>query len=128
MTFSFHLPHYFTYHLRREVKELYAATAIMDIASTAMLIFEPIYLYNQLGLSMVEVLLFFAGVYAWYTVLLPLGGTVASKFGYKHSIIASMPFQIFYWACLFFAGQFPLLLLLAPMMYGINKTLYWPVP
>ncbi len=126
MTYSFHLPHYFTYHLRREVKELYAATAIMDIASSAMLIFEPIYLYSQLGLSLVQVLLFFAMVYAWYVVLLPFGGMVASSLGYKHSIISSMPFQLLYWTCLFFAGQFPLLLLVAPLMYAVSKSLYWP--
>lgn len=126
MTYSFHLPHYFTYHLRREVKELYAATAIMDIASSAMLIFEPIYLYSQLGLSLVQILLFFAAVYAWYVVLLPVGGIVASKLGYKHSIIYSMPFQLLYWACLFFAGRFSILLVLAPLMYAISKSLYWP--
>jgi MFS family permease len=126
MTLSLRLPNYFTYHLRREVKELYLATAIADVAVSAMLIFEPIYLYQTVGLSVTEVLLFFAAVYFWYTVLIPFGGKVATEFGYKHSIMVSVPAQLLYWACLFFANDSWLLLWTAPLFYGLSKTFYWP--
>lgn len=126
MSLSFRLPHYFSLHLRRQVKELYVATAISDMAVAAMLIFEPIYLKYELGLSVPWVILFFAGVYAWYIVLIPFGGKFAARFGYKHSMILSVPFQLAYWTCLFFASRHIELLYVATLLYGLQKSFYWP--
>jgi MFS family permease len=126
MSLSFRLPHYFSLHLRRQVKELYVATAISDMAVAAMLIFEPIYLKYELGLSVPWVILFFAGVYAWYIVLIPFGGKFAARFGYKHSMILSVPFQLAYWTCLFFASRYTELLYVATLLYGLQKSFYWP--
>jgi MFS family permease len=126
MTLTLRLPHYFTYKLQAEVKELYVAAGIADIALSAMLIFEPIYLYQQIGLTITQVLLFFAAVYAWYVLLVPLGGKITARLGYKHTIILSIFFQLGYWGALFFAGQHPLLLFVAPFLYGMQKSLYWP--
>ncbi len=126
MSLSFRLPHYFSLHLRRQVKELYVATAISDMAVAAMLIFEPIYLKYELGLSVPWVILFFAGVYAWYIVLIPFGGKFAARFGYKHSMILSVPFQLAYWTCLFFASRHTELLYVATLLYGLQKSFYWP--
>lgn len=126
MTLKFSLPHYFSSRLRSEVKELYVATGIAGIALAAMLIFEPIYLYEAIHFSVPQILLFFAAVYAWYIVLIPLGAKYATAFGLKHALIASVPFQLLYWACLFFARDVPELIWLAPLFYGLEKAFYWP--
>ncbi len=126
MTLANRVSHYFTHRLHREVKELYVATAITDTAAAAMLIFEPIYLYQSLRLSIPEVMLFFAAVYAWYILVIPLGGKFATHFGFKHALIVSVPFQLLYWACLFFARDIPLLIFVAPIMYAFSKAFYWP--
>jgi MFS family permease len=96
------------------------------MAVAAMLIFEPIYLKYELGLSVPWVILFFAGVYAWYIVLIPFGGKFAARFGYKHSMILSVPFQLAYWTCLFFASRYTELLYVATLLYGLQKSFYWP--
>ncbi len=122
----FSLPKYFSFHLRREVLELYGSAAIGDIALSAMMLFEPAYLYAQLGLSVPKIMLFFAVVYFWYTLLIPLGGKITSRVGLKHALIASVPFQLLYWVALYFAQYHGWLVWVAPVFFAIQKSLYWP--
>ncbi len=122
----FKLPQYFNFHLRQEVKELYVAAAIADVALSAMMLFEPIYLYKSINLSVPQILLFFALVYAWYVLLIPFGGKYTSKFGLKHALVASVPFQILYWGALYFAPSWYGLIWVAPLFFAIQKSLYWP--
>lgn len=126
MTLKLRLPHYFTFRLEQEVKDLYASAGIADVALAAMLIFEPIYMYQALNLSVVQILLFFAAVYFWYILLIPLGGMVTAKYGYRKALVLSVPFQILYWLSLLFAGSYSFLLLIAPIFYALEKSFYWP--
>ncbi len=122
MTLKLRLPHYFTFRLEQEVKDLYASAGIADVALAAMLIFEPIYMYQALNLSVVQILLFFAAVYFWYILLIPLGGMVTAKYGYRKALVLSVPFQILYWLSLLFAGSYSFLLLIAPIFYALEKS------
>lgn len=126
MFLKFRLPHYFTTKLRSEVKELYVATAIADLALATMLIFEPIFLYQNVGFSVPVILLFFAAVYGWYIIFIPLGAKFATSLGFKHALVASVPLQLLYWTCLYFAPQYPNLVWLAALLYGLEKSFYWP--
>lgn len=126
MTLKLRLPQYFLFHLNAEVKELYIAAGIADVALAAMLVFEPIYLYQEVGLSIPLILIFFAAVYACYVLFLPFGGKFTARFGYKRAMALSIFFQLGYWTCLFFALSHPVLLWVAPALYAIEKSLYWP--
>ena len=126
MTFKLRLPQYFSFRLQQEVKDLYVSAGIADIALAAMLVFEPIYMYEALQISIVQILLFFAAVYAWYIVLIPFGGKITARFGYRKAMVVSIPFQILYWGSLLFAAQYPILLWLAPIFYALEKSFYWP--
>lgn len=126
MTLKLRLPHYFTFRLEQEVKDLYASAGIADVALAAMLIFEPIYMYQALNLSVVQILLFFAAVYFWYILLIPLGGKITAKYGYRKALVWSVPFQILYWLSLLFAGSHSFLLWIAPIFYALEKSFYWP--
>ncbi len=126
MLLNFHLPSYFSRNVRREISELYAHSAIVNMASSMMLLFEPIFLYAVLGFSVNQVLLFTAIVYAVYIVCIPWGGKMASMYGYKHAIAMSVPFQIIYWAMLIASQQNASLAFAAGIFYGLSKSLYWP--
>ena len=126
MLLNFHLPNYFSKSVREEIGELYAHSAIANMASSMMLLFEPIFLYAVLGFSVNQVLLFTAIVYAVYIVMIPLGGKAASQLGYKHAIAISVPFQILYWMMLVASQQNPSLAFAAAIAYGLSKTFYWP--
>src|SRR6185503_434501 len=107
MSYRLHIPQFFAKSMNMEVKELFASSAIANAAMAIVTIFEPIFLYAVLGYTVVEVLWFMALVYALYITLIPLGGYVASRFGYKHAIFLSIPFQILYWLALFMAQETP---------------------
>jgi MFS family permease len=124
--FSLHFPQYFTQKVRQEIGEVYAHSAIANTALSMMSVFEPIFLYSALGFTINQVLIFTAIVYATYIICIPLGGKVASFYGYKHAIGISVPFQILYWTLLIAAQQSFNLAYVAAVLYGLSKTFYWP--
>lgn len=128
MTFleHFHLPHYFTSKVRAEISHLYASVGIGNLAQAIITLFEPIFLYHVVGLTIPEILLFMAAVYAIYALIIPFGGKFAAKFGYAHSIFFSIPFQIIFWFLLLGSETNVYLLVPAVIAFAIQKTLYWP--
>lgn len=126
MIFHFRLPHYLGSSVRRQMRELYTAVAISNFAIAMVMLFEPIFLYKVLGFTLDEVLLFFAAVYGWYILLIPFGAKVASRFGYKHAMVASIPFQILYWLFLFGSESNIMYVYAAPLLFALQKSLYWP--
>lgn len=126
MLLNYHLPSYFSKQVRQEIGELYASSAIANLALSITLVFEPIFLYTVLGFTVPQILLFFAATYSVYIVGIPFGGRLASVYGYKHAIAMSVPFQIFYWIGLLVAKENPGLAYVAAIAYGLQKSLYWP--
>jgi MFS family permease len=97
----------------------------MDFATSAVALFEPIYLWT-LGFGLEKILLFYAAVYLLYTILVPLGGRVAARFGFEHTILYSQFAFIAYYMCLFGISSWPGLVYVAPVIFAIQKSLYWP--
>lgn len=126
MLLNYHLPHYFSQKVKNEIGELYASSAIANLALSVVMLFEPIFLYDVLGFSVIQVLLFMAVVYAVYIPLIVFGGRIASVYGYKHAIAMSVPFQILYWGLLLVAKENVSLVFIAAIAFGIQKSLYWP--
>lgn len=126
MLFHFHLPHYFTSKIRPEIEHLYGAVAIGNLAQAIITLFEPIFLYHVVGLSIPEVLLFTAVTYALYALIIPIGGKISAKFGYAHAIFFSIPFQIFFWFLILGSENYLMLLVPAALSLAIQKSLYWP--
>lgn len=126
MSHKFRVPHYFSKSVSREISELYASTAIADLAIALVLLFEPIYLYSVLNFTIIQVLVFTGATYLFYIFLIPFGAKFASRFGYYHSITLSIPFQIIFWLLLFGAQNNFYMVMLAPLVFAIEKSLFWP--
>ncbi len=126
MTHKLRLPKYFSGAISVQMRELYASTAIADLAISLVMLFEPIFLYNVLKFTIPEVLLFFAATYALYIFFLPLGAKIVSRFGYEHGVMFSIPFQILYWFLLFGSKDNFTLIYYAPVVLAIEKSLFWP--
>ncbi|MFH1534530.1 MAG: MFS transporter [Patescibacteria group bacterium] len=122
----FHLPvpSFFPHHITRQIKELYWSRAIMDFAVASVSLFEPIYIYT-LGYSLKVILLFYIEVYIVYFIILPLGAKFANKFGYEHSMTLSTIFLVGYYLALYAIGTNAVFLVIAPLFFAINKSLYW---
>lgn len=126
MTEKLRLPHYFTKSVSQEIGELYASTAIGNFALALVMLFEPIFLYSVIGLSIEQVFLFTGAIYFFNIFLMPVGGKIASKYGYYHAISLSIPFQIIYWLLLFGSQQNFNLIYFAPLAFSLEKCLFWP--
>lgn len=109
----------------RQIKELYVASALMDLATATVLIFEPLYLYS-LGWSIKEILLFFAAVYWLYLLAAPLGGKIARAKGFEHTILYSSPFLIGYYLALIAIPWHWAFVPVSIICFAVQKTLYWP--
>lgn len=118
-------PHYFSYHLNREVSEIYWHSFLHGLALSLVLIFEPIYLYS-LGFGLVKIMQFYAEVYILYIIFVSFGAKFASRFGYKHSIFVSNIFYVIYWVVLFSVKSHPALFWLAPLFFALQKSWFWP--
>lgn len=108
-----------------QLRELYLSTAILDFAATAVLIYEPIYLYG-IGFPLVRILLFYLATYILFTVGVPLGGKLIRAHGYEHGIVYSTPFLILYYLSLFAIPYSPIFIGVAVVASAIQKICYWP--
>ena len=87
-------------------------------------VFIPIYLL-KLGYSLSMVLLFFGVLSGTHALLVVPAAKIASKFGFKHSILFSIPFLItfYYFVNTIEAYNWPLLMI--PIIGGISSALFW---
>ena len=115
------LPH----RLSPQMHELYWSALLQNLAMAMLLLFEPIYLWQQ-GYGVRGIILFFTGVYVAYLVLMPLGAAYATRFGYEHSMGLSTVAQVAYYACLFLASTSVWFLFPAALLYALQKSFYWP--
>ena len=111
--------------MKRQVKELFASTVLVNLALAMVMIFEPIYLY-KIGYSLQKIMLFYLITYLIYFFIMPLGGKFARRKGYELGIFfGTALFSVFYIG-LFFIEQYPLLFYIVPIILAIQKTFYWP--
>ena len=119
------LKDFLPYKMKRQVKELFASTILVNLALSMVMIFEPIYLY-KIGYSLQKIMLFYLITYLIYFLIMPLGGKFARKKGYELGMLfGTILFSLFYIG-LFFIEQYPFLFYLVPFILALQKTFYWP--
>lgn len=124
-SFAFHFPKLFPSRTRRELKELMIATTIVDFGAATIMLFEPIFLWS-LGYSLESILLFWVMVYGAYLVLMPCGAKFAARYGNEPGIFVGTIFLVVYLVSLYLIQYFPHMMFVAPFIYAIHKTFYWP--
>src|SRR3989338_4735059 len=112
-------------HVPAPVRELYWATVLQNLALAMLLLFEPIYLWQQ-GFSVAQILWFFWAVYVTYFLALPLGAKYATSNGFEKSIAVSTVAQIAYYACLDLVAISWWWAVPAILLYTVQKMFYWP--
>ena len=115
------LPH----HMKRQVRELFISTTLVNLALAMVMIFEPIYLH-QIGYSLQKIMFFYLITYVLYFFLMPLGGKFARRKGYEIGMLIGTFLFIAYYIGLFLIGQYEILFYVAPVILALQKTFYWP--
>ncbi|MDD5749999.1 MAG: MFS transporter [Patescibacteria group bacterium] len=111
--------------MKRQIKEHFIAATMVNFALAMVMLFEPIYLYQQ-GYSLQEIMFFYLIVYVIYFFLMPLGAHFARQKGEEPGIfVGSFLFIIFY-ISLFFITYHPWLFYISAIIYAFQKTYYWP--
>jgi MFS family permease len=88
-------------------------------------IFLPIYLYVELGFSLTQVILFFlVWTISFALFLFPAVKTI-SKYGAKHSMIASIPFMVSFLGLILLLQYYPSLSWIAAIIYGAEFAFFW---
>jgi len=111
--------------LSTQVKALYWSAVLQNLALGMLLLFEPIYLWQQ-GYGLAGIVKFYLGVYVLYFLLAPVGANFATRHGFENSIFLSTVFQFIYYLCLFFTAQVGWLVIPAVMLYALQKSFYFP--
>ncbi len=120
-----HFPHYFNKHLPLQLEELYLSSAIMDFANSAIMLFEPIYLW-MLGYTLQQIMGFYLLLYAVYFFAAPLGGKFVARFGHERSIMISTLWLVAYVFALIEIKSTAWLYYIAPVLLAVQKSFYWP--
>ncbi|PIN75294.1 hypothetical protein COV18_03835 [Candidatus Woesearchaeota archaeon CG10_big_fil_rev_8_21_14_0_10_37_12] len=117
-----HNPFHFVFN--KELDELYLSLAIRNLALSMIGIFVPIYLLN-LNYSLSSILFFYAIVYGVHTIITPVTGKFVSKYGFKHSMLVSIPLLITFFLLLntLENQQWPLWLL--GIFLGTQLAFFW---
>lgn len=122
--FLSYLSHFFPRHASVQLRELYLTFGLLDLATAAVSIFEPIYLF-RLGYSVPAILSFFLAIYALYFAVLPLGGKFALRYGYAKSIFMGSFFLVAYYLSLLGLAHSVVFFLTAVPALAVQKMLYW---
>jgi len=113
-------------HLKGELGELYASTAIRGFAISLIGIFEPIYIYLFFDRSIPLTLLYFAAVSLLFGILAPFGGKILSRLGIKHAMLWSIPFLFLYFLGLWQIEKLGIFFLVLILFHAAHNLLYWP--
>jgi len=119
-------------HIRRQVRELFASSIILNFAMAMVSIFEPIFLYvffsqrYSLNHSISYILYFYLIVYVAYLFSIPLGAKISKRLGYEYTIALGTIFTAVFYFFLFAVNLSAWYLAPAVIFYIISKMLYWP--
>lgn len=111
-------------HIKKQVKELFISVWVENFAMTLLTLFVPVFLWT-LGYSLWKIGLYFFITYTVYFVVLPLGGKLASKIGYAHTIAFSMPVNVLFYISLYGVTFWPSMFYVSAILYALAKAFYY---
>ncbi|MDP3989677.1 MAG: MFS transporter [archaeon] len=107
------------------LNQIYIATAVRSFSVALLGLFVPIYLYNEIGFSLQQVL----GYYIFFSIILAVSSPIAMKFasrhGLKHTILFSVQLYLIFIMLLYLLQWFPIPLVLISFFLGLSIAFYW---
>jgi len=116
--------HYLHFLHNRELSELYASISLRSFALSFIGVFIPIYLIQE-GYAIASVFLFYAIASAVHAIVIIPAAKICSRYGFKHSILFSIPFLILALIGLYSLHLFAPLFYIVPMLFGMSGGLFW---
>lgn len=114
----------FHFFRNRELNEIYASVSIKSFALSMISVFIPIYLL-KLNYSLTSVFLFYVILNLTHALFIIPAAKIASKFGFKHSILFSVPLLVTFFILFFTLSIYNWPLYLLAIIFGLSNSLFW---
>ncbi|MBI4159104.1 MFS transporter [Candidatus Woesearchaeota archaeon] len=110
---------------RDELSELYFAVILKSLALSLVGVFIPIYMYKELEFSIDKIIYFFLIWSVLFAAFTPFVAKLSSRFGLKHMIVASVPFDILFLGLLVLLKNNDINYVYPAIVYALSGTLFW---
>ena len=110
---------------QNSLSELYFSVVLKTLALSMVGIFIPVYMYKELNYSLNQIIYFFLIWSILFAVLTPVVAKFASRFGLKHMIVASVPFEISFIGVMLLMKTYNISYIYPAILYAISGTLFW---
>ncbi len=114
----------FDYFQNREIGELYASIGLRSFGLGLIAVFIPIFLL-KLNYSLKSIFIFYAIFYGVHALMAVPAVKTGSKYGFKHTMLFSIPFVVLGFILLYTLEQFNWPLALIGFSWGISSALFW---
>ena len=110
---------------KRELNQIYLSVALRALSISLLGLFIPLYLHYEIGISLMQTLLFYVLYSTIFGIATPVAAKFASHFGVKHTILFSLPFYFMFIAGLYALPYYDVPLILIAVSSGISWAFYW---
>lgn len=110
---------------KRELTQIYLSVALRGLAISMLGLFIPLYLYQELGVSLNTTLIFFIFYSVIFAIFTPISAKFASVYGTKHTVLLSVPFYLAFVIGLYLLPKYQIPLMVVSLILGISQALYW---
>ena len=87
----------FFHSFNPEVMEYYVYKILSRVATSMANLAIPLFLFIELGYSVVEVILFYVILQLFFVLVAPFSSKIIERIGVKHAIALHIPFMAFFW-------------------------------
>ncbi len=116
--------HIFSFLKNRELDELYASISLRSFALSLIGVFIPLFLLKT-GFTLKQVFLYYIIFNVLRVFFSVIAGMIASRYGFKHLILFSIPFLILFFILLYANPKSILQLFLIALFGSIANSLFW---
>lgn len=110
---------------KKELTQIYLSVALRGLAISMLGLFIPLYLYQELGISLNTTLIFFIFYSVIFAIFTPISAKFASLYGTKHTVLLSVPFYLAFVIGLYLLPKYPIPLIIVSSILGISQAFYW---
>ena len=110
---------------KKELNRIYLSLALRSFALSLIAIFVPLYLFQEVGLSLEKTLSFYLFYSIVFAIFTPIAAKFSARFGVKHSVLFSIPFYIIFVALLYLLPKYNIPLILLSTLVGVSLSFYW---
>src|SRR3989338_7972128 len=107
------------------LSELYFSVILKSLALSLVGIFIPVYMYKELDFGIDKIIYFFLLWAILFAILTPFVAKLASRFGLKHMIVASVPFDIIFLGFLVLLKNHEISYVYPAVAYALSGSLFW---